>query len=255
MKYTLLEMVQLILEAMDSDEVNDINDTTESRQVVSVIETTYNDIVSVIDFPEHWDLFELEPSGDSTRPTLMYLPDGVGKLDWIQYDCTEAGETVKVIRQVKPLTRPEFFNRMNGYDTAQDNVYQYNYLVGAESFDIRGNNDSFPEYYTLIGDRAILFDHFREDIESTLTANRSQCYGMKIPVFTRSNTFVPDLDARNFSLLFNEAKSQAFIEVKQIENAKAEQRARRAKVSAQRTKHRGEKKRGIDCAPAYGRKK
>lgn len=254
MQYTLLKMVQLILESMDSDEVNDINDTTESQQVVSVIETTYNDLVSIIDFPEHWDLFELEPSGDSTKPTLMYLPENVGKLDWIQYDCTETGDTVKSVRRIMPLPRPEFFNRMNGYDTAQDNVYSYNYQVGAESFEIRGNTDSFPDYYTLIGDRVLLFDHFREDIGSTLTANRSQCYGMRVPVFTRSNNFIPDLDARSFSLLFNEAKSQAFVDLKQVENAKAEQRARRAKVSAQRTKHRGETKRGLDCAPAYGRK-
>jgi len=35
MKYTLLKMVQLILSAMDSDEVNGISDTVESLQVVA----------------------------------------------------------------------------------------------------------------------------------------------------------------------------------------------------------------------------
>lgn len=254
MRYTLLKMTQLILEALDSDEVNDINDTVESRQVVSCIETTYNHLASVIDFPEHWELFELEASGSSVQPTLMYLPENVGKLDWIQYDTTEVGETVKRVAQMKPLDRPSFFNRMNNYDTAEDDVYSYTYTVGAETFDVRGRNDLWPEYYTLIGDRVLLFDNFREDVGSTLIANRTQCYGMKIPTFTRSNTFIPDLDARSFSLLFEESKALAFVDIKQIVNEKAEQRARRGWVHSQHNKNRGERPSGLDSAPNYGRK-
>lgn len=255
MKYTLLKMVQLILSAMDSDEVNDINDTVESRQVVDVIETTYNDIVSIVDFPEHWDLFELQPSGDPTRPTLMYLPDGVAKLDWIQYDNREDLSTVRDMKPVTPLVRGDFFYRMNGLNSAENYVYRYDYLVGAETFDIRGRNDMFPTYYTVISDNAILFDSYRADIDTTLQGNKTMCYGMKIPIFTRSNTFVPDLDARNFTLLFNEAKSQAFIEIKQVQNAKADQRARRALVHTQRTKTRAKTETALDKAPNFGRRR
>ncbi len=41
MKYTLLEIVQEILSDMDSDEVNSIDDTTESEQVATIVKSTY----------------------------------------------------------------------------------------------------------------------------------------------------------------------------------------------------------------------
>lgn len=257
MKYTLLKMVQLILSSMDSDEVNDISDTAEAQQIVDIIEQTYNDIVSTVDFPEHWDLFELTASGDPTRPTIMYLPSGVVNLEWIQYDNAESGETARDWKPVKPLPKYEFFARMNGLDSADSDIYQYNYLVGAETFDVRGRNDKMPQYFTTVDDKTLIFDSYDVSNSSTLVANRSQCYGMKIPTFTRSNTFTPDLDARNFSYLFNEAKSQAFIELKQVQNAKADQRSRQAKIAIQRTKHTTPQPgySTADWLPNYGRPK
>lgn len=256
MKYTLLKMVQLILSSMNSDEVNDINDTVESQQIVDIIETTYNDIASTIDFPEHWDLFELDASGDATRPTIMYLPAGVTKLEWIQYDHRLSGDTARNMVTLRPQPKYEFFDRMNTLDTAESNIFQYNYLVGSETFDIRGYNDRFPEFFTSVDDRTLIFDSYNSDEDVTLVKNKTMCYGMKVPTFTRSNTFVPDLDPKNFSYLLNEAKSQAFIELKQTQNPKADQRARRAQIAIQRNKHnfpqQGYKTR--PDLPNYGRK-
>lgn len=256
MKYDLLKMVQMILASMDSDEVNDINDTVESRQVIDIIEQTYNDLVSTIDFPEHWNLFELDPSGDPDMPTVMYIPSDIAKIEWIQYDTAEPDDTtIRQQKTIKPLLRDEFFNRMNNYDTDDDNVYSFDYLVGAETFQIVGRNDIWPDYYTLLEDNVLIFDNYRVDVGATLLSNRTTGYGMSIPTFTRNNVFIPDLDARSFSLLFNEAKAQAFIDMKQTPNGKAEQRARRAWINSGRVKHRGEDTPAIDCAPAYGRRR
>lgn len=82
---TLLSMVQNILSAMSSDEVNSISDTTESMQVAQIIQNKYYDIAARGDLPEHDDLFQLIPSNDNTKPTLMYLPTGVSKLEWLKY--------------------------------------------------------------------------------------------------------------------------------------------------------------------------
>src|SRR5258707_1978269 len=82
---TLLTMVQNILSAMDADEVNSISDTTESRQVAQIIQNKYYDILSRGFLPEFDQLFQLRPSLDITRPTLMYIPDGVSKVSWIKY--------------------------------------------------------------------------------------------------------------------------------------------------------------------------
>lgn len=257
MNYSLLRMTQLLLSSMDSDEVNSIGDTTESRQVVDIIETTFNDIVTDVSFPEHFDLFELEPSNDPTRPTLMYVPSKVRKIEWIQYDNRLSGETIRNMQPVSPLMRYEFFARTQGLDSADADVYQYNYLVGAETFDVRGKSDRFPQYFTNINNRVLLFDSYRSDEDTTLTANKTVCFGQIIPTFTRSDGFVPDLDPQRFSYLFNEAKLQAHAELKQVENAIAARRARTAKVRLQNQKHPTEQpgyKTRPDL-PNYGRKR
>src|SRR5260221_14258513 len=82
---TLLTIVQNILSAMDADEVNSISDTTEARQVAQIVQNKYYDIVSRGYLPEHDQLFQLNPSLDVTRPTLMYIPDAVSQVRWVKY--------------------------------------------------------------------------------------------------------------------------------------------------------------------------
>src|SRR6266446_7745157 len=82
---TLLQMTQDILSALDSDEVNSIGDTVESQQVATIIKNKYYDMVSRGALPEQEILFQLNPSGDSTKPILMFMPDRVSKIEWIKY--------------------------------------------------------------------------------------------------------------------------------------------------------------------------
>lgn len=234
MRYTLLKMVQLILSAMDSDEVNSIDDTTESIQVVDQIETTYNHIAATIDFPDYWDFFELEPSLDMNKPTLMRLPDGVSKLEWIKYDITEPGSTIRKTKDLLPMSKEMFFDRMDSLDSAKPEIYSYDLLVDAATFDVRGYNDRNPTYYTTNDDRTLIFDNYDVSVGQTLMGNRTKAYGMRIPVFIREDDFIPELEPRQFTLFFNEAKAACFADLKQIANSKAEQRARRGWVQAHR---------------------
>lgn len=258
MKYTLVRIVQLILSSMDSDEVNSIEDTVESRQIADIVEVTYNDIMSSLDLPEHLDLFELQPSNDVTRPTLMYLPAGVQKIDWVQYDISPPGSTKREMQPVKPRMRYEMFNLMNVLDTANPDIYQYDYVAGVNdtgTFDIRGYNDRNPGFYTSVDDKTLIFDNFDSSVGQTLMGNRTMCYGMLIPPFVRDDQWVAPIDDRNFTILLNEAKDQAFLELKQVQNAKATQRARRGMVQSQRTKAAIPGGAGITNAPGYGRKR
>lgn len=228
MRLTLLRCVQLILSAMDGDEVNSIADTTESNQVVDVLERTYYDIAATVDFPENWDFFELTPSGDNTRPTLMYIPDNVAKIEWVKYDTTPEDSTKTEYSDVKPSDRLSFIERMNKLDTDEDFVYNFNLLVDAGAFPIRGRNDRNPSYYMTGDDHTLVFDNYDASISQTLVGSRTWCYGMMVPTFEREDDFIPDLDPRQFTLFFNESLSTAFSDVKQAPNMKAEQKARRA---------------------------
>jgi hypothetical protein len=84
-------MTQNILSAMSSDEVNSISDTTESMQVAQIIKNKYYDITARGDLPEHKELFQLDPATDSSTPTMMFVPDGVSKIESIRYFNTNTG--------------------------------------------------------------------------------------------------------------------------------------------------------------------
>lgn len=252
-EYNLLRMTQLILSSMDSDEVNSIDDTVESRQVVDIIETTFNDLVSAIDFPSDWDLVQLDNFSDAARPTLLALPSNVAKIDWIKYDNAEDGDTDRNFVQVRPMSRYAFFERMNTLDTADSNVYQFDYEVGAQTFDVRGLNDQFPTYYTTVNNDTLIFDNYNSEFDITLVGGKTQCFANLVPTFNRTDAFVPPLDAKHFTILFNEAKSSAWADLKQASNAKAEQRARRGWVNASRDKSRIPERPAMYETPNYGR--
>jgi hypothetical protein len=84
-KQTLLTIVQNILSRMSSDEVNSISDTTESLQVANIVQNKYRDIVAREGSVPSKRLFSLTASGDSTKPTLMYIPADISKVDWLKY--------------------------------------------------------------------------------------------------------------------------------------------------------------------------
>lgn len=255
MQYNLLKLTQLILSSMDSDEVNSIGDTIESQQIVDIIETTFNDIVSAVDFPSDWDLFQLENFGDATRPTILVIPSNINRIEWVQYDVSATGATARDFVTIKPESRYSFFERMNGLDTAESNVYKFNYAVGAQSFDVRGYKDAWPSSYTTVDNNKLIFDNFKLTEQNTLTGGRTKCYGSIVPTFTRTDAFVPPFDNKHFTILLNEAKSQAWIELKQTQNAKAEQRARRGWVNAERHKSKIETQPHLQQVPNYGRRR
>jgi hypothetical protein len=94
MKYTVLDMTQSILSALDSDQVNSINDTVEASQVAECIRTSYNSLVSRLNLPANNQLIQLTASGSNAQPTLMTMPDGVQRLDWLKYFDTNPLDSV-----------------------------------------------------------------------------------------------------------------------------------------------------------------
>lgn len=85
MKLTNLDYVQSILSSLGSDEVNSISDTTESLQVAEILRTTYFNIIARTDLPSQKQLIQLDPSLDANHPVLMFVPDGISKIEWLKY--------------------------------------------------------------------------------------------------------------------------------------------------------------------------
>lgn len=230
---TLLEMTQGILSSLDSDEVNSISDTPEATQVANVIKTVYNDIISRANLPEHFDVFELDAAGDPTRPTIMYVPANVQNILWVKYDKRQAFATESDFQQVQFLPIAEFFDRMHGLNNQNQTDVEIFSISSPNSstFEIKCLNNKYPDYYTCYDDNLVLFDSYDANVDTTLQKNKTICYGEFEPTFSFTDSFVPNLDSRQFSLLYNEAKAMCFAELKQIENARAERNAKRGWVT------------------------
>ena len=235
MRYSLLQMVQQILNSMDSDEVNSIADTTESLDIANIIKECYFEIISELQPKETEGLFHLDASGDNTKPTLMYLPATVSNIDWLKYNVGDS-VTDTNFRDLCYMDLECFFNHVNGLDLDENWVDTQIVPINGQDFNIKFRNDESPSYWTSIDDRTILFDSFDASYETTLTSARTYGYGGLIPSFSMTDNFIPSLDARHFQLLLNAAKAQAFVEKKQIENVKAERKERRHRILAHKTK-------------------
>lgn len=255
MKYTLLELVQAILAALESDEVNSIDETADAEQVASIVKETYFELVSALDLPEHYDFIELTATSTST-PTIMTLPSNVLAIDWIKYDNKTTSDDGPLYKLVSFQDMDSFLNIMHSLDPGQSNIADFQLSTNSASVDIYAWNDKFPQYYTTFNDNTLIFDSYHVTYDSNLQSNKTLCYGLVAPTFTLSNTFTPDLDAKQFALLLSEAKAQAFEEMGRRTNPKAERRARQGWIRSQRDKraipfpHNG-----YSDLPDYGRKR
>lgn len=255
MKYTLLEMVQDVLSSMDGDEVNSITDTTEAMQIARVIRSSYFDIVSD-HMPEHTTLFQLEPSGDSTKPVIMYLPSDVHNLITLKYDCQKSGDVTSNFTTVRPLSVDDFFRMTFSFSLADSNVASMSHTIDTGSFTLLYRNDKSPQYYTCIDDHTFFFDSYDSVLDTTLQKNKTWCLGEKEHTFTLTDTYTIDLDENQHIWLLNEAKVLAFEELLQMQHQKAAQTAKRQKIKAQKTKFvNNDPTLYYSSLPIYGRRK
>lgn len=281
MKMSLLEMVQNILSALNSDQVNSVSDTPESLQVAEAIKSTYFNMLGRYDLPEHNQFFNLQPSNDLTKPVLMYKPEGVTRLEWLKYfDSNPADGSAfqtdqygayshDVNTDLEPLTEDscdalnypgykevhiipiEDFVRLNSaLNQTESDVESFTLTLDENTTGTLGTftfyyfNDRQPMHCCIVGNNYIIFDSYDNTQDSTLQSSKTMAYGWVYPTFQMTDTFIPDLDAQQFPLLLNDAKSLAFYEIKNQPHQKAEEEVSRQVVSLQKWK-------AIANAPTY----
>lgn len=227
MKYSLLDLVQNVLSSMDSDEINSIDDSVESKQVVKIIKNVYDDLVSRGELSVNKTLFTLDASGDSTKPVLMTIPTTIDRIDWIKYNKVLDGNTDPVWTKVAFMPLDEFMEMIHEFKLSDDNVDSMSHTANGFTFTFYYYNNTGPSFYTSFNDGTLIFDAYDSEVDTTLQSNKSLCYGSKITTFTETDGFIPDLQPHQFTLLLNEAKSLAWAELKQTTHPKAEQAARR----------------------------
>lgn len=255
--YTNLDYVQTIASSMDSEEVNAVDDSVESLQILKCVETVYNDIQARADLPEHFTLFELTASGDGSLPVVMYRPDVVNSIDWIQYNKVLDGDTDPVFTDIKFVPIDEFLKMQDSLLVSDVDVASMEIAIGDDGDTITFifRTDQGPTYYTTFDDSTIIFDSYDSDVDTTLQKSKTRCYGRKDQSFQGTDDFVPFLDRDLSTLLLNEAKVLAFAELKQMPHQVAQQWAQRGWAKMQKSKRGIDQDRNeLDRLPNYGRR-
>jgi hypothetical protein len=226
-KMTLLEMVQNIASALETDEISSISDTTESLQIAEVIKETFYEQFNNIVIPEFRGLITLDDVNDLTRPNYLKVPANVSKIDWIRYKDFRNSDKFTEVTYIDP---EDFIDTQLQYSSTSNNVFLTQDPSGVSYY---VTNNGRPQFYTMFDDEYLVFNRFDADSEDTLQSSNTIVFGSKVEEFELEDDYVPPIDGNLFPLLLAEAKSTCFINLKQISSSKEEQRARRQRIRMQ----------------------
>lgn len=226
-KYTLLAIVQDILNSTSSDPVNSINDTPEAQQVAQIVKTTYNNLVSNRNWPQEKRTFALDSLADSDRPNYLQLPEECKELVLINYDQKRSATDRKQLETVTYISPEEFLDRSNSLNETKSNVDLVTDFGGIQ-YKIR--NDIPPTWWTSFDDEYIVFNSYDSAVESTLQSSNCQATGYIEKTFSLTDNFVPELPTEAFASLLAEAKAEAFVILRQEVNQRVEREAQRQRT-------------------------
>lgn len=254
-KMTLLDIVQDILNDMDSDQVNSIDDTFEASQVAAIVKSTFYDMVGTRQWPPHLQTMTLQAVGNADYPTFMRIPEGVYEIKWIKYNMKDQmsdATGLEEYKDVKYLAPDQFIDMVYMRDAdASNSLVTIDNLTGSGTRFVFVN-DADPTYWTSFDDEYVIFDSYNSTYDDTLQQQKSLTYAWKEPSWTMSDTFVPDIPAKYFSLFLSECKSAAMVKVKQMQDPIEARRVIRNRnwLANEKWRH----KKGTLNYPNYGRK-
>jgi hypothetical protein len=240
-------MVQSILYACESDEVDSIDDTPEALLVVNIIKSTYDDLMADRNWKHQRSNIVVAPYGIA-KPTHVKLPDDIKEVVFINYDKRKTPDERLRFEEVKYLDTDAFLRILNARDSTADNIQTIEDFSGMK---LLIKNDAAPTYYTSFDETYLVFDSYNSDIDDTIVASKIQSEGYIFREWENTDEFIPDLPAEMFALLLNTAKREAFVVLKQTDNpiyATRERRQRRAMSMREWNVAKG------NLYPDYGRK-
>ena len=199
---TLLEMVQSILDSLDSDDVNSIDETEESLQVVGMIKDTLYALLSDKEWPHLHKTCKLLSVGSTSRPTELQIPESVSTITDVRYDITETGDSDTTYRTLTYLDPADFLDRSLRLSSSATTTETVTLSSGTILF---VENDKMPQYWTSFDDEFLVLDSFDNTEESTVQGSKTIIMCTEIPTWTPSDTFVPDIPINMFPLFLAES--------------------------------------------------
>lgn len=226
-RMTLLEVVQNVLSAMDSDEVQSFTDTVESEQVAMEAKRVFYEFSNRIDLESQENLIQLQSLSDPSHPNYLLLPEGTSEILEVRYDNRkDVNDTEFKYEPVKYLDRKSFLDITTRFQADTEDT-KYDTITDFTGVKLSICKTRAPCYFTSFDDKHLVFDAYNSNVETTMTQARCMCYGRIEPTFVLKDDFVIPLDSRATMAYLAEVISSCFVNIKQQGNSKEEQRARR----------------------------
>lgn len=224
MKMTLLEIVQSIMSDMDSDVINSIDDTEESRQVAQIAKDTFFAMISNRNWPHLKRTIQIVGSGDVALPTHMTLQDEITELAFINYNKIRVDETRKRYEKIRWLEPEEFLRKINPLNNDEDNI---DVIIDPGGIELNIFNDRAPTHFTSFDDKTLVFNNYDNLVDTTLQTSKVQAQAYVAATWGGLDASIPDLPDEAFIALLEKSKAAATLKLKQTQDVTAEAEAGR----------------------------
>jgi hypothetical protein len=224
-KLTLIEIVQDIANDLDTDNVNSISDTVESVQIAQIVKTSYFELMASRNWAHLKRTVQMSSVSDPDRPTHLQLPEGTKEVIAFSYNKITAEDPTRDRFSLIEYVEPEEF--LKDVSFRNMNLAEITKVVDFGGAPIYIYNDRQPSKYTSFDDEYIVLDSYNSALETTVQNSNTQSLIYFDPIWSHIDSAIPDMPSEAFPLLVEEAKSTASVVLRQVSNAKAEQKAQR----------------------------
>lgn len=248
MAKTLLDYVQTCLSAMESDNVDTVNDTTEALDTAKLLKEVYYELLAREDWPFLKRAITLTAVADTATPTSFTIPETIKMVEELSYNISEIGSYKR-----RPLQYMEprcFIAHCQSSETATNAQL----VELGSSIKLWVRNDQWPMFYTSFTNDDVVMDSFHSDFESTLTTAKLQGFGVAIPSFTVDDTFTPDIPLNMEPLLQASLNTAAFRYFKQVVSEGDTEKERRQMARGRREASKVDRPRDTFYRNHYGRR-
>ena len=177
---------------------------------------------------------------------------------WILSAISTNNNALPGYQDVRILPIKQFIDRINSFNPEDINVGTFQFTNNVNdfpgSYTFYYKTDRQPTACVVLSNFNVIFDSYDNTQDSTLQANKTMCWGRVVPKWEMVDTFVPNLDEEQFTLLLNEAKALAYFELKQSVHPKAEQEIKRGWSNVQKNKAIINRPTYFDELPYFGRR-
>lgn len=223
-KKTVLQLVQKLGEAIGSDEIDALNETTEVVEITSILQQVYEEVLD----RKRWEFLkdrvrQLDArAGGSTQLNTLVIPSDVTRISYLKY---RSDNEVEDYTQLTYVSAREFVDKVQRRNPADADITT---IVNDDGVNLFIVTNKAPTFWTSFDEETISFDGYDATRGTGNLIADSVIIADIVPVvdFTDPAATLP-IPQRMETLIFNEAISTCAIRLRQTVDPKAEKIATR----------------------------